>query len=206
MAKDWNKRMIELHRKLESDVPLWEDIFKVTKGNYEPPSEEERKRYIWVLSQDPCIEDAADRANQSHIFLGTSGTDGEGFMYYNPVTQLQEMKKEKATTQTLRMSTRINPSHYMIPNYSLSEGIGGLYVSNSMQYIKFVKGGENRQIGTTSENVISLLISHLTELNDGEFKNKETECAIEHLLQARLWLHERKLERESRDVLGKQIK
>jgi hypothetical protein len=54
--------------------------------------------------------------------------------------------------------------------------------------------------------LLQILIDHLQGFQSGEYRNRETACAITHLEEALFWLKSRELEREQRGVLGKAAK
>jgi hypothetical protein len=94
---------------------------------------------------------------------------------------------------------------YSIPKYNVVKG-EGLVLTDNVQSIEFVKGSidgdQYAQEGTTTENVLSMLIEHLGHLNQGKLRNRHTSVAITKLEEARMWIEERKRDREARGVIS----
>ena len=93
---------------------------------------------------------------------------------------------------------------YSLPTYAVGEN--GLEELEDKQIIEFVKGNiegpEFKQAGIITENLLSMLIKHLSTLNQGELRNRHTSLAITNLENALMRLEERKKDRVERGVLG----
>lgn len=71
-------------------------------------------------------------------------------------------------------------------------------------FLKFQEGPRN-EVGVNGlfieEDVMPVLIQHLKNLN-GVLPSRETSCAITKLEECKMWLGERKRNREAQNVLG----
>lgn len=96
-------------------------------------------------------------------------------------------------------------SSYTLPKYEVVDG-KGLVETGETQTIDFVKGNiegpEFKQDGIITENLLSMLVEHLGELNVGDLRNRHTSVAITKLEEALFWIEERKRDRDKRSVLG----
>ncbi len=96
-------------------------------------------------------------------------------------------------------------SSYRLPRFVLKKDVG-LVEESTSQWLHFVKGDkdgrEQAQPGIVSESLITVLIDHLTELNVGDLRNRETSVAITKLQEALFWIEERKRDRVKRGVAG----
>ena len=102
----------------------------------------------------------------------------------------------------LRKYKEVKESQYELPLYELVNG-AGLVSTDKTITLTFVKcNKEGNQDGLVSETVISTLIGHLTKLNTGELRNKETSMAITNLQESLFWIEERKRDRDERGVSG----
>ena len=97
---------------------------------------------------------------------------------------------------------KIGPSKYQLPTYSLPEQGKGLQMTVHMIEIPFIKGGGNPQSGIITEDLLSMLVEHLEEMNVGDLKNHQTSMAIENLEKAKKWIEDRKVDRRERGVYG----
>ena len=102
----------------------------------------------------------------------------------------------------MRNFEMISESFYRIPIYSLPEPGANLQMTVETVELPFLKGGENGHNGIITEDLLSALIDHLTKLNVGDLRNRETSVTITKLEEARMWLEERKRNRKARGVFG----
>lgn len=95
-------------------------------------------------------------------------------------------------------------STYQLPIYKLTST--GLEETPNCKEINFVKGNiegeEFRQDGIITENILAMLVEHLSSLNQGDLENKFTTNAIDKIQEALMWIEERKRDRDKRGVLG----
>ncbi len=96
-------------------------------------------------------------------------------------------------------------STYKLPKYKVVDMVG-LVETGEYQTIDFVKGNiegpEFKQDGIITENMLTMLIRHLGDLNVGDLRNRHTSVAITKLEEALFWIEERKRDRLARSVLG----
>lgn len=106
----------------------------------------------------------------------------------------------------LQRVTVVDPQRtYSIPTYEV--GPDGLVQMPEESVIRFVKGNKAdpqafRQEGFTAEGLLSVVLTHLKEINVGELSSRETSTAITNLEQSIMWLQRRAEERKRRNVLG----
>ncbi len=95
-------------------------------------------------------------------------------------------------------------SQYELPRYRL--GSLGLVETEEVNFIDFVKANKEgkNQNGIVTETVLSMLIQHLTNLNVGDLRNRDTSLAITHLEAALFRIENRKKDRKKRGVYGTQ--
>lgn len=88
--------------------------------------------------------------------------------------------------------------HYMIRSYSQPSVVDWELALN------FQKGPlpETGHNGILSNILLTALIDHLRSFQDGEYRSRETACAITHLEEALHWIAARADERDSRGVIG----
>ena len=93
---------------------------------------------------------------------------------------------------------------YELPIYTVKkEGIEKTDGYITIPYVKgSIEGGQYKQDGIITENLLSMVAFHLKSLNVGELMNRNTTLAIEAVETAIMRLEERKRERKSRGVLG----
>src|SRR5690348_1727529 len=88
-------------------------------------------------------------------------------------------------------------STYYLPIYTLTNE--GLVETPNVKEINFVKGNiegeEFRQDGVITENILAMLVEHLSSLNQDELENKFTTNAINKIQEALMWIEERKKDR-----------
>lgn len=98
-------------------------------------------------------------------------------------------------------------TEYQLPVYEVIDGKGIEVVEGKHVSLNFVRGSKagdevvEKREGTLHEHLLSAMIADL------QFKNKlvpsrEGSLIITNLQQARLWMHERQIDRISRDVAG----
>ena len=97
---------------------------------------------------------------------------------------------------------------YTIPMYELEKNTGLKEIS-AKQFITFVKGdkdGEHLvQSGIITENLLSMLIQHLSDLNVGDLRNRHTSVAITKLEEAIMWQDWRTNKRKDLSVEGTNV-
>lgn len=88
------------------------------------------------------------------------------------------------------------------------------YESEGSQQLSFIQkapaspDSEEMEVvreGTTNEEVLSMLIDRLNNLNS-QFPCRENSIVITKLEESLMWLNKRAMDREARGVLGKHIK
>lgn len=97
-------------------------------------------------------------------------------------------------------------SQYELPCYEVVDGQGIIEVEETVK-INFVRGsklkGENveRRTGTLHEHLLSMQISDL-EFKYSLVPSDDTKQALYHLKSALMWLRQRQIDRQKRNVLG----
>jgi hypothetical protein len=124
---------------------------------------------------------------------------------------MQEMKLHPATDSFTRDLLHIqkdepgvgNGSHHYEVYAESKDGASFNVLSLQFQHGPRLEVGVN---GVVTGTLLQILIDHLQGFQSGEYRNRETACAITHLEEALFWLKSRELEREQRGVLGKAAK
>lgn len=94
-------------------------------------------------------------------------------------------------------------AHHYIVSYNTAELPALNYIH--LFDVDFQTGPRNvegSKPGITAVGLLALLRDHLDGFQQGEFRNRETACAITHIDEAMHWLEARAKERAKRGVLG----
>lgn len=128
---------------------------------------------------------------------------------------MQEMKLHPATDSFTRDLLHIQKDEPGVGNGSHSYQVidisgqnTGVYKDQVVLELNF-QHGPRQEVGVNgvvTGTLLQILIDHLQGFQSGEYRNRETACALTHLEEALFWLKSRELEREQRGVLGKAAK